>query len=148
MSACRRQAVSQVGCRLMVASSAKISRPRNPVAPAGPRLLTAARNASTSPRDEAAGAGSPPRRTGVASRGLSAIGTRLRRHIRPAHSWSCPMARAMAAGTAGSGVDHVVQIERLILGREPLGAGGGAALPALVNRQLQFGDQRHDLLAR
>ena len=35
MSACSRQAVSQVGCRLMVASSAKISRPRVPAGGGG-----------------------------------------------------------------------------------------------------------------
>src|SRR5262245_61710397 len=52
MSACRRQAVSQVGCRLMVASSAKISRPRWPAAVAGVRRLTSLRKASMSARDD------------------------------------------------------------------------------------------------
>src|SRR5215467_7640127 len=52
MSACSRQAVSQVGCRLMVASSAKISRPRAPAAVAGVRRLTSLRKASISARDD------------------------------------------------------------------------------------------------
>src|SRR5262245_475045 len=52
MSACSRQAVSQVGCRLMVASSAKISRPRWPAAVAGANRLTALKKASMSARDD------------------------------------------------------------------------------------------------
>jgi len=56
MPACSAQALSQVGCRLMVASSAKISRPRAPAAVAGPSVLTRSRNAPISGRVEA-GAG-------------------------------------------------------------------------------------------
>ena len=56
MSACKAQAVSQVGCRLMVASSAKISRPRLPAVAAGPSPRTRSMKASISGRDEA-GAG-------------------------------------------------------------------------------------------
>src|SRR3990167_4976776 len=56
ISACKAQAVSQVGCRLMVASSAKISRPRLPAVAAGPSDFTFCRNASISGRAEA-GAG-------------------------------------------------------------------------------------------
>src|SRR5262249_42514127 len=52
MSACSLQAVSQVGCRLMVASSAKMSRPRKPVPVAGVRRLTSLRNALISARVE------------------------------------------------------------------------------------------------
>ncbi len=56
MSACSAQAESQVGCRLMVASSAKISRPRVPPAAAGPSERTRSRNSAISGREEA-GAG-------------------------------------------------------------------------------------------
>src|SRR5882757_2770488 len=56
MSACNAQAESQVGCRLMVASSAKTSRPRLPAVTAGPSDFTRSRKASISGRDEA-GAG-------------------------------------------------------------------------------------------
>src|SRR5262245_61979101 len=84
MSACSLQAVSHSGWRLMVASSAKISRPRCIAPEAGARPFTFERNASTSLRDDAV-AGSPPRRAGVTSRGLSAIVTSaLGRHLRPA----------------------------------------------------------------
>src|SRR5262249_11392678 len=66
MSACRRQAVSQVGCRLMVASKAKISRPRCPASVAGARLFTLVRNASISERvDCGAGARAPSAGAGV-----------------------------------------------------------------------------------
>ena len=91
MSACSLQAVSHSGWRLMVASSAKISRPRSPPPVAGPRLFTFDRNASISLRGDVvvAGsplrlAGSPLRRVGVTSRGLSAIGKgALGRRFRP-----------------------------------------------------------------
>src|SRR6185312_14925238 len=56
MSACKVHAVSQVGCRLMVASSAKIRRPRLSPALEGPSERTRSTNASISGRDEA-GAG-------------------------------------------------------------------------------------------
>src|SRR5450432_1934874 len=56
MSACSAQAESQVGCRLMVASSAKISRPRFPCVGAGPSARTRSMKDSISGR-EAAGAG-------------------------------------------------------------------------------------------
>src|SRR6476659_2597523 len=56
MSPCSAQAVSQVGCRLMVASSAKINRPRLPAVAAGPSARTLSRKASISGLDEA-GAG-------------------------------------------------------------------------------------------
>src|SRR6516165_813094 len=66
MSACRRQAVSQVGCRLMVASKAKISRPRCPASVAGARLFTLVRKASISERvDCGAGARAPSAGAGV-----------------------------------------------------------------------------------
>ena len=52
MSACNAQAVSQVGCRLIVASSAKIKRPRDPGAVAGPSARTRSTNASMSGFDE------------------------------------------------------------------------------------------------
>src|SRR6516165_6603707 len=66
MSACRRQAVSQVGCRLMVASKAKISRPRCPASVAGARLFTLVRKASISERVECgAGARAPSAGAGV-----------------------------------------------------------------------------------
>jgi hypothetical protein len=84
MSACSLQAVSQSGWRLMVASSAKISRPRSPAPVAGPRLLTLDRNASISVRDDVV-AGSPARRAGVASRGLSAIEVGPQAAIPPEH---------------------------------------------------------------
>jgi hypothetical protein len=54
MSACRLQAVSHIGWRLMVASSAKISRPRWPDGPAAPSDLTCLRKESISARGEAA----------------------------------------------------------------------------------------------
>src|SRR5688572_30556894 len=47
MSACRLQAMSQVGCRLSVASSAKISLPEAPL-PAGPSALTCDRKVAMS----------------------------------------------------------------------------------------------------
>src|SRR5436190_6423080 len=53
MSACSWQAESQVGCRLIVASSAKIRRPRCPGAVVGARVRTRARKASMSERDDA-----------------------------------------------------------------------------------------------
>src|ERR1019366_4468363 len=56
MSACKAQALSQVGCRLMVASSANTSRPRLPPVAAGPSERTLSINASISGREEA-GAG-------------------------------------------------------------------------------------------
>src|SRR6202142_3820409 len=56
MSACNLQAVSQVGCRLMVASSANTSRPRVPDAEAGPSARTRSMNWEISGRDDA-GAG-------------------------------------------------------------------------------------------
>src|SRR5262249_12464732 len=59
MSACSWQAVSQVGWRLMVASSAKISRPRAPAAVDGARLFTCARKASISERVETAAGARP-----------------------------------------------------------------------------------------
>src|SRR3954451_9979045 len=54
MSPWRRQAVSHIGWRLMVASSAKISRPRWPDGEAGPSDFTLLRNASISARGDAA----------------------------------------------------------------------------------------------
>src|SRR6476646_7949509 len=60
ISACSLQAVSQVGCRLMVASSAKINRPRPPGRVEGERPFTWARKASMSARgDVVAGAVRP-----------------------------------------------------------------------------------------
>ena len=76
MSACRRQAVSHIGWRLMVASSAKISRPRWPDCAAGPSDLTWFRNASISARGEAA-AGCLPVSVGAGVRSF-AIGAGVR----------------------------------------------------------------------
>src|SRR5215470_19457882 len=52
ISACNVQAVSQVGWRLIVASSAKISRPRAPRAVEGPRARTCSMKLSISGFDE------------------------------------------------------------------------------------------------
>src|SRR6476469_9657397 len=52
MSACKVQAVSQVGWRLIVASRAKISRPRPPRADEGPRERTCSMKVSISGLDE------------------------------------------------------------------------------------------------
>src|SRR6185312_9845027 len=82
ISACRIQALSQVGCRLMVASSAKISRPRLPPAAAGPSPRTRLMNSAISGR-EAAGAGGCWERSllmGTVYTDLSSIGDGARRH--------------------------------------------------------------------
>src|SRR5215510_13419590 len=52
MSACSVQAVSQVGCRLIVASSAKTSRPRLPGAVEGPSPRNCSTKACISGLDE------------------------------------------------------------------------------------------------
>src|SRR5262245_38937756 len=52
MSACNVHAVSQVGCRLIVASSANSRRPRAPCALEGPSARTRSTNASISDLDE------------------------------------------------------------------------------------------------
>src|SRR6186713_2912954 len=52
MSACSVHAVSQVGCRLIVASSAKSRRPRAPCTLEGPSARTRSRNVSISDLDE------------------------------------------------------------------------------------------------
>src|SRR3990172_8390091 len=57
ISACKAQAVSQVGCRLMVASSAKISRPRLPAVAAGPSERTRSIKAAISGREEGGAGG-------------------------------------------------------------------------------------------
>src|SRR5215211_1918034 len=75
ISACSRQASSQVGCRLMVASSAKISRPRSPGATGGARLRARCTNASISGRDEV-GVGARPAGAGVLLDGSFAISRR------------------------------------------------------------------------
>ena len=71
MSACKLQAVSHSGWRLMVASSAKISRPRWPAFAAGPSDLTLFRNASISARDEVAAGWVVPVWAGVWSLDIS-----------------------------------------------------------------------------
>src|SRR5579875_4038761 len=55
ISVCSTQALSQVGWRLMVASSAKTSRPRAPPTVAGARRRTASRKASISVLAETGG---------------------------------------------------------------------------------------------
>src|SRR4051812_44533819 len=70
MSPCRRQAVSHIGWRLMVASSAKISRPRWPDWAAGPSDFTLLRNASISARGDAV-AGCLPASVGAGVRSFA-----------------------------------------------------------------------------
>src|SRR5262249_31196812 len=154
MSACRRQAVSQVGCRLMVASSAKTSRPRWPAAVAGSRLLTWARKASMSEGDDTgagrwsagfAGAGVLTGRSfGIGTLPSPSIG---RGTIR----WRCQRRRAMCPNVrepAGSVAENVVQLKRTRRRRRPFGSCCSAATAAFVDRQLERGEQRLDLLLR
>src|SRR5207253_6776138 len=48
----------------------------------------------------------------------------------------------------GSVLEQVVNLERLVLRGEPLGARRRAALAARIERKLQRRDQAHDLVAR
>src|ERR1700737_4587756 len=166
MSACRRHAVSQVGCRLMVASNAKISRPRCPEPVAGARLFTLLRNTSISERvDWGAGARAAPAGAGV--RPLRSLDIRSRpgsvfapkvdisgwwRNGAPttqdgttedARS-SLSVVRRLSSVVRALLLDHVVHFERRLGGSKPFGAGCGAPLAACVERELERLDQSHD----
>src|SRR5450631_1535805 len=113
MSACNAQAESQVGCRLMVASSANTSRPRLPPVAAGPSPRTRSMKASISGREEA-GAG------GCGS--LLMAGILHRNHAACASRQDTR--QYMTARVIGDNnrciLDYVVDLERLVHDRIPL----------------------------
>src|ERR1043166_6860527 len=136
----------------MVASSAKISRPRWPASRVGAKVRARAMKASISGRAEAAaGLPAPGAGAGVLSRSVAMILAARR---------SNPSISGLSSGRAGGPVqwlnrgaggllgDQVLNLERLFPGSRPLGAGGGAAPAALIEGQLEPIDERAHFLVR
>src|SRR5258708_5536726 len=159
MSACSRQAVSQVGCRLMVASSAKISRPRLPGSVLGASLRTWARKASISPREDAS-AGSPLRFAGAGVRSPRSCAMeqapvdpsqfRTRIPLVPKMGWPIRRLLKWRYPRPGAMPGRAPVRRRLSrafrAGGPALQATPAAPPPGLVERQLQAVDQPQDLL--
>ena len=138
MSACSWQAVSQVGCRLMVASSAKISRPRWPGSVGrepldlGEERVDLGRATRAPARVAAAGRARRGGRSPCAAlrgrrRAYKVANGPARRNGKPAlnagHGPQSPMMSWTSSGLSWRG--------------EPLGAGAPPGAAALVERQLQ-----------
>ena len=135
----------------MVASSAKISRPRLPASIGGAERAGAL--------DERVDLGARRRRGRLAARAASeqasscrvpmpcrAFGRDLpRRSAYKVASWP---RGAMAVSRHGPSSMQIVGLERLVLRGEPLGARRGAAAALFVDRQLERLDQRAHLLPR
>ena len=144
MSACSWQAVSQVGCRLMVASSAKISRPRWPGARrVGDSVRTCSRKASISGARRPAATGLAlrllrwRRSAGTILAHLPSAG-RYQVHDRVRNAASAQRNGGVTRRSQrGRSIEEIVDFERFVEGGEPFRAGGGAAAALFVDRKLQ-----------
>src|SRR6185369_5246413 len=141
MSACRAQAESQVGWRLIVASSAKINRPRCPVAVAGPRARTFSIKVSISGLDET-GAGLCWE-SFLISKFYTEKMELARAPVAPSDGDINPWIQACRA--LG---ENVVDLQWLVHDRVPFRACGGAPFAVLGERKLQRIEQRNHFLTR
>jgi hypothetical protein len=146
MSACSVQAMSQVGCRLMVASSAKTSRPRCPAAVGGASVLHLLEErvdlgARRRRRRLVAGGGSPVSVFRHCRR--IAAGRALRRPISGHGFAQCPAIRwRNGAGAMAGSVSRALVAEQMSWVRaacpgRTIRRGWRRGAAALVERQLQ-----------
>src|SRR3954454_6484812 len=149
MSACSWHAVSHNGCRLMVASRAKMSRPRCPGSLAAARLLTFVRKASISECVDGATGVRPPLGLGALPLGSFDMKRAVPGRCCQRKVATLPRVRnGLCSGSPAYALrllHKVVHFQRLFERGKPLRAGGGTPVSACVKRQSQRRDKARHL---